>query len=318
MSAVGTGAGYRDVMDTRVAAYVVLRNAVGSVLLCRWRRGRRAAWTLPGGGVEFGERPDDAARREVREETGLRVAIGAPLGSDSRVVRASRRMDGGEDDLHQIRLFYQASASGGRLRAEPDGPIERVQWFPLHALPAHRFSIVDAALGHVDLPPEAMIPDVDQGMEMTTPERWERRNAQVRVNGYGVIVQDGQVLLSRWADRAAWTLTGGQVDPGESPEDAAARFTLAETGFRIELGPVRWIDSRVHPPWSQRAHPQQAISLYADARIVDGELTLPDPEVTQTDLPAWFPVDALPPGTIREVVAALTALGYPARRAQTG
>ena len=43
------------------------------ILMVRHVEPTRSYWTLPGGGVEAGETPAEAAVREVREETGLRV-----------------------------------------------------------------------------------------------------------------------------------------------------------------------------------------------------------------------------------------------------
>ena len=37
-------------------------------------------WSIPGGGLEFGERLEDAVRREVMEETGLEITVGALIG----------------------------------------------------------------------------------------------------------------------------------------------------------------------------------------------------------------------------------------------
>ena len=56
-------------MIQRVGAGVACLNTVGEVLMIRRRDNGR--WDMPGGGVEPGERVEDAALRELHEETGL-------------------------------------------------------------------------------------------------------------------------------------------------------------------------------------------------------------------------------------------------------
>lgn len=59
-----------------VAAAVVIRD--GTVLVDRRKPGTHleGAWEFPGGKVEAGEAPEDALRRELREELGVEVAVG--------------------------------------------------------------------------------------------------------------------------------------------------------------------------------------------------------------------------------------------------
>jgi ADP-ribose pyrophosphatase YjhB (NUDIX family) len=143
-------------MDLRVAAYAVIVDEDDRILLAHWNEGRRAAWTMPGGGLEPGEDPERAARREVREETGYRVSIGPLLGIHSRVIPAGRRLTEAAVPLHTLRIVYRARVTGGRLRNERNGSTDRADWFPLADVPTlQRVKLVDIALEMAGLAPPA-------------------------------------------------------------------------------------------------------------------------------------------------------------------
>lgn len=120
-------------MRFRVGAYgVIVRD--GQVLLAHWNSRGRSGWTLPGGGVEAGEDPHDAAIREIWEETGYHAQLDQLLGVDSIVVNARNRRRKGrpqEAPLQNVRVVYQASVIGGELRAEENGTTDEARWFDL-------------------------------------------------------------------------------------------------------------------------------------------------------------------------------------------
>ncbi|WP_353112450.1 NUDIX domain-containing protein [Microbacterium sp.] len=134
-------------MDLRVAAYAVITDDRDRVLLARWTEGRRVAWTLPGGGLEAGEDPLDAMRREVKEETGYTAEMQQLLGIHSRVIPAGRRRPVSDVPLQTLRIVYRADITGGRLRYEENGSTDRAGWFTLDAIAElQKVKLVDIAL----------------------------------------------------------------------------------------------------------------------------------------------------------------------------
>lgn len=120
-------------MRFRVAAYgVIIRN--GQILLAHWNARGRNGWTLPGGGLEAGEDPYDAAVREIWEETGYHASIDQLLGIDSIIVNGRNRRRKGrpvEAPLQGVRIVYLASITGGELRPEENGTTDEARWFDL-------------------------------------------------------------------------------------------------------------------------------------------------------------------------------------------
>lgn len=134
-------------MDMRVAAYAVVTDDEGRILLARWVEGRRVAWTMPGGGLEPGEAPEAAVRRELREETGYSVKVGELLGIHSRVIPASQRVTESDQPLHTLRIVYRATVTGGKLRFETDGSTDMAEWYtPAQVAALQRVKLVDISL----------------------------------------------------------------------------------------------------------------------------------------------------------------------------
>lgn len=116
---------------------VIIKN--GKVLLVQ--RGVEACkgyWGTPGGYAEWDESTEDTVRREVQEETSLRVTSARLVGVYSSPARHPKQV---------INVLYLAEVEDGEPSAGDD--VEAVQWFPLDALPkkmafGHKQNIQDA------------------------------------------------------------------------------------------------------------------------------------------------------------------------------
>ena len=140
----------RHGFDTRVGAYCVLieRN---SILLAHLHPDVFGTdeWTLPGGGLEPHETPEQAAVRELHEETGLTVELTGLLAVDSFTIPPADRLL--EADRHRallsLRIIYAAKRVGGRLRPEVGGSTDAASWIELDRVAnIRRVELVDVGL----------------------------------------------------------------------------------------------------------------------------------------------------------------------------
>lgn len=113
---------------TRLAAYGLIRRD-DRLLLCRTSPGNLGVgmWTLPGGGMVFGETPEAGALREVEEETGLVGRITGPpaILSDTGLWPIANP----PIPYHQVRFVYPMEIAGGEERVEVGGSTDAIGWF---------------------------------------------------------------------------------------------------------------------------------------------------------------------------------------------
>jgi 8-oxo-dGTP pyrophosphatase MutT (NUDIX family) len=99
-------------------------------------------WGLPGGGRESGETCEEAAVREVREETGIDCSVTDPF----LVCRRTTVSEGDhEARLHSLWTFFDGAYEGGHLSVQP-GELNGAAWFaepPARMQPENEFRAAD-------------------------------------------------------------------------------------------------------------------------------------------------------------------------------
>ncbi len=119
-----------------LGAFAIILDDQGRVLLSHRRD--MDAWNLPGGGMEPGELPDEAAIRETREETGLEVAV-------ERLVGVYGKPSGDE-----LAFAFACLVIGGALTLTDESDDNRYfspEALPRNTIPRHVERIRDALAG---------------------------------------------------------------------------------------------------------------------------------------------------------------------------
>ncbi|MGH7390607.1 MAG: NUDIX domain-containing protein [Candidatus Rokuibacteriota bacterium] len=138
------GADADRAIGVRPSVSAVIFDRRGRLLL--QQRSDSGQWGLPGGSVEIGESVHVAIRREVREETGLDVAVGRLVGVYSvPELQIVRYPDG--NVWHYVNVCFECVVRSGALTT-CDETLD-LRYFPPRRLPAmllssHRIRIRDA------------------------------------------------------------------------------------------------------------------------------------------------------------------------------
>jgi ADP-ribose pyrophosphatase YjhB (NUDIX family) len=107
-----------------VTAGAVVCDERGRVLLLRHVLRGGSGWGIPGGFLRAGEQPEEAVRREVREETGLELES-----VELAFVRTLK-------EVRQVEVIFRASMRAASLQGLEKGfEIDRAEWFARTELP---------------------------------------------------------------------------------------------------------------------------------------------------------------------------------------
>ena len=120
--------GFVHFFDPKVAVVALVEDPEGRLLYTkRNHEPKLGAWAWPGGWVDRGEVVEEAVAREVKEETGLDVALDGLIGVFSQAGQPA------------VLVAYRAHAAGGRLAPGPEA--EAVRFFALDQIPPSAFPL---------------------------------------------------------------------------------------------------------------------------------------------------------------------------------
>jgi 8-oxo-dGTP pyrophosphatase MutT (NUDIX family) len=108
----------------RLAARAVILQDNRLLLVNAWPDGQSDLWCAPGGGVHAGRSLPENLIREVHEETGLTVAVGAPC--------LINEFHDPATGFHQVDLFFRCTITAGTLSGiwrDPEGVVTNRRFF---------------------------------------------------------------------------------------------------------------------------------------------------------------------------------------------
>ncbi len=103
------------------------------LLIRRGREPLKGEWSIPGGMVELGESLKEGVKREVLEETGLKVRPMEALTVFDRIQKNGERIQ-----YHYVIIDYACRPTGGRLKSGSD--VLDARWVKREELPLYRIT----------------------------------------------------------------------------------------------------------------------------------------------------------------------------------
>ena len=123
----------------RLAARAIILDDARLLLVNAWPGDQSDLWCAPGGGVEKDQSLPDNLAREVMEECGLPITVGAPcLVNEFHDVK---------HDFHQVDIYFRCQLIAGTL--DPD-------WTDPEGIVSHRRWVTRAQMGALTVKPDSL------------------------------------------------------------------------------------------------------------------------------------------------------------------
>ncbi len=282
-------------------AALLIRDDQGRVLL--QRRSDNGLWGTPGGSVDPGEAPAQAAVREAYEETGLLVK---PRRCSGVLLFRGSYPNG--DRLDMTVMVFDCGIVGGALQAQ-DGESLELAFFAAPERPESAFLAPY---------PKSMFASESGKPYFEWDDDWLKalaatvtssgmspyyQNLRAKIGNRLMIVpvavavvrdEAGRLLLVRHKETGRWALPGGAAEPGEAPAFTAMRETYEETGLKVKLNRLLAVagGEAYRYTYTSTGDKVEVHQTVFEAEIVGGELQALDGEALEL---RFFPLDQLPP-----------------------
>jgi len=112
---------------------VILRDNKQILIIKRSSEPDKGLWSIPGGLVEYNERPEHAAKRETLEETTLEVEIGPIIDVVNKIIYDENN----KVRFHFVILDYLATSFKGNPKASDDA--KEIIWCDYEDLPKYSY-----------------------------------------------------------------------------------------------------------------------------------------------------------------------------------
>ncbi|MEW5870084.1 MAG: NUDIX domain-containing protein [Chloroflexota bacterium] len=185
----------RPALTIDVVIFTLRENRLHALLIQRAEQPFVGMWALPGGFVRMEESLEEAALRELQEETGLKQAYLEQLYTYGEVQRDPRGR------VVTVAYFALIPADAP-IRAEGGSDASQASWYPVDELPQlafdHaeiiayalrrlRYKLEYSAVGFELLPEEFTLSEIQRTYEMILGEKLDKRNFRRRILEAGII-----------------------------------------------------------------------------------------------------------------------------------
>jgi 8-oxo-dGTP diphosphatase len=201
------------------------------LLIERGQEPFKGKWALPGGFVRVEETLDDAARRELAEETGLQNVFLEQLYTFGTVARDPR------ERVVSVAYYALVKLSDHKAKAATDAA--NAEWFPISKLPSLAFDHAEIAgkalarlhgkvryepIGFELLPPKFTLSQLQHLYEAIVGTELDKRNFRKKVLGFGLLTPLNETRMT------------GRHRPAQLFRFDADKYEkLKKRGFNFEL-----------------------------------------------------------------------------------